>query len=214
MCYSLEASLSAWLIANSLAIYLFYRNRNYDRWNAGFVCVFSTIQLLEAGLWWTYGTSKGSNSLLTKMILLCLMLQPLAQSYLGYRYTSSEFLKYLSFVYLGVMLWSLYRIGSSSSKDFYSKTNSQSHLVWHDAGAESKGGNFVGGVSPMRWIVPTLYLFGLFVPLFFAKHNRGIPLLFVGGATALYSIFLAKGEEWGSLWCFYAVIYAIIAVFV
>lgn len=212
MCYSFEASLSAWILANSISIYLFYRNNNYDRWNAGFITAFSTIQLLEAGLWWNYNGQ--TNELLTKIILLILMLQPLVQTYLGYKYTQAEFLKYLSFVYVGIMLWSLYRIGSSSSGEFYSASNSQNHLVWHDTKAEREHGNFVGGIPPMNWIVPMLYLVGLFVPLLFTKEYRGLPLVMVGGATALYSIFLAKGQEWGSLWCFYAIIYAIVAIFV
>lgn len=212
MCYDIKSSLTAWVVANGLALYLFTRNKNYDRWNAGFIAVFSTVQLLEAGIWWTGPVEKDSptpsvsNELLTKMILLILMLQPLTQSYLGAVATQESFLYVLSFIYLGILLWVLvFRLGTARPGQFYTTQGKRGHLVWVDKQESS----FIGG-----WGIGTLYLAGLFVPLLFAKEKRGLPLILVGGGTAAFSLFLGVGEEFSSLWCYYAVLYALAAVFV
>jgi len=220
MCYSTESSLSAWVIANAIALYLFYRNRRYDRWNAGFIAVFTTIQLLEAGIWLTMEDSVSpvdnpSNELLTKMILLVLLMQPLSQAYLGAKATNASLLYYLSFIYLGVFLWALFfRVGTANPGEFYSSKGPQGHLVWHDSKSEANSGSFLGGDGNFSWLVGALYLSGLFIPLLFAKDYQGLPLLAIGGGTAVYSLFIAKSGEFASLWCYYAVLYAIVAVFV
>ena len=213
MCYDLESSLTGWVIAVSISLYLFYRNKNYDRWNALFITVFSTVQLLEAGIWWTYseGEKNPSNQLLTKLILLTLLAQPLVQTYMGAVYTKSETLQFLSYIYIGVFLWGLFRVSRSSPGQFYTSQNKKGHLVWNDSKSENE---FLGGSNPIiSKIVPVLYLGGLFIPLLFAKDFRGIPLLITGVMTALYSLSL-KENAFSSLWCYYSVIYAVVAIFV
>lgn len=37
MCYSTKASLIAWSTSVLIGIYLWQRNRRYDRWNASFI---------------------------------------------------------------------------------------------------------------------------------------------------------------------------------
>lgn len=218
MCYSVESSLSAWAIANTISIYLYQRNRRYDRWNAGFISTFTTIQLLEAGLWKSMDKeSKEMNDLLTRLVLLVLLLQPLSQTYLGAKYTGSETLYCLSFIFLGVFIWGLIRVGKSKPGQFSTKKGPGGHLVWTDSGSsgisKSSGTSFLGGDTGL--IIPGLYFTGLFVPLLFAKDYRGVPLLATGIITALYSMYYAGGgEEFSSLWCFYAVIYAAVAVYI
>lgn len=219
MCYNTESSLYAWIIANAIAIYLYNRNQRYDRWNSIFIAVFTTIQLLETGLWWTIDESASpqdnpSNELLTKMILLVLLLQPLSQTYLGAKATGSNVLHYLSFVYIGIFMYTLFRVGKSSPGEFYTSKNSRGHLEWHDTKVEAKDKSFVGGGSNLGWLVSSLYLFGLFFPLLFAEKYRGLPLFVTGVGTAFYSMFISKSGEFASLWCYYAVLYAIVAVFV
>lgn len=206
MCYDKESSLSSWVVANVIAIYLFSRNKNYDRWNAGFIAVFTTIQLLEAGIWWSIDQKSPnySNELLTKFILLVLLLQPVAQSYLGAKLTRSTTLYYIALACFGVLVWTLFfRMGTSSPGQFSSSKGPGGHLVWSD----SKTNNFLGG-----WGITLLYLVGLFAPLFFAKNYKGLPLVIVGLATAFYSTVIAQPGEFGSLWCYYGVIYSLVAL--
>lgn len=208
MCYDIQSSLIAWFISNSIALYLYHRNVRYDRWNAAFIFVFSMVQMMEAGLWWIQkeGLPSKTNEILTKCILLILLLQPLTQSYFGWKYTSSELLECMTYIYTGMLLWGFFRIAKAPEGSFYTKPNAKAHLVWYDSTKKS----FLGG--NMGYIIPTLYLAGMFIPLLFQKENRGIPLLITGMLSFFFSWFIGDSESFSSLWCFYAVIYSIVAL--
>jgi hypothetical protein len=209
MCYDIESSISAWIISNCIAIYLYYRNRRYDRFNSAFIISFSTIQLLEAGLWWSQkkGLPSNTNEMLTKLVLLVLLSQPLVQSYFGYKYTKENLLKYMCVVYFAMIVWGLYRVMSAKKGSFYTKPNSQQHLVWYDSSSIS----FLGGNLP-QYLIPSLYLGGLFIPLLFQKDNRGLPLIAVGVGSIAISLSMGDSESFSSLWCFYAVLYSLVAL--
>jgi hypothetical protein len=209
MCFNKEASFLAWTLSYTIAYYLYNRNKNYDRWNAAFILCFTTIQLLEAGVWLSLDDPKSVslNDLLTRLLLIALMAQPLVQSYMGYKYTQNNLLALMSFVFLGILLWGFVRIARSKPGQFVSYTGPKGHLVWTD-GENQKGNAFLGNK-----LVVGLYLAGLFVPLLI-MGNRGMILLAVGVAAALYSTFFANPEEFGSYWCFASVAYAVAAIFV
>jgi len=204
MCFDPNSSLLAWVISYSIAYYLFYRNRRYDRWNAAFILVFSLIQLLEAGLWTTvYDDNQAMNDLLTRIVLIILLLQPFVQSYMGATYTKSQILYVLTFIYFLLLIWGFYRITVSKSGQFQTSVGPNGHLVWNDG----SGGMFNGWSG-------ILYLAGLFVPLFFMDKAAWIPLVSVAALTAVWSWYSTKGLEFSSMWCVSAVAYSIVALFV
>ena len=206
MCFDTQSSLLAWSITYSIGVYLYFRNKNYDRWNAAFIMAFATIQLLEAGIWESiYRKKIELNDLLTRLILLTLMAQPLIQSYMGYRYTKESILALMSWVFLGLFIWAIYRIGTSNSGQFGSTQGPHGHLIWNDA----KSPNFLGG-----WWVGVLYILGLFIPLFFMKEHKGFVLLSIGVITAILSLLVTTKGEFSSYWCYTTVVYAIAALFV
>lgn len=218
MCYSVEASLTAWVISYAIAIYLFYRNQNYDRWNAAFIISFSTIQLIEAGLWLTNPKNPNNsdiNGMLTKILLIVLLCQPLVQSFMGYKNTESDILFYMSIVFLLILVYGFLKITSNASLEghgvtFNSSVGENGHLVWErNDTKESQNELFLGP----NWIV-WLYLLGLFLPLLFMKEYRGLPLLAVGLGTFYYNTKYSNTKEFGSMWCYSAVIYSIVALFV
>ncbi|ALX27592.1 membrane protein [Golden Marseillevirus] len=196
MCFSLESSLCAWALSIAFVVLLWTRNKLYDRWNASFLLCFSTIQLVEAGLWYNLG-SQGSNKALTSTILPLLLLQPLVQNYMGWKTTGSEVLKSTTILYL---LLFLSAFSQGMGKEYHTVVGEKGHLVW-----ETKEGE---GVMP-GWAAP-LYLFGLFFPLLW-QNKKGIPLIATGALTALYSWFKTNGREFSSYWCFTSVIYGVIA---
>jgi len=206
MCFDIQSSLLAWSLTYSISIYLYFRNQNFDRWNAVFIMTFSTIQLLEAGIWYSIGENKKTiNETLTKLILITLMLQPLAQSYMGYLYAQKFILAVLSSIIAGVLIWSIIRIVRATPGQFITNTGPRGHLIWSD----SKSPNFLGG-----WWIALLYLIGLFVPLFFMSGGKGVALLMIGVVTAIFSLMVASKEEFSSYWCYTTVIYAMVALFI
>lgn len=208
MCFDEASSLLAWTLSYTIAWYLYNRNQNYDRWNAMFIMCFTTIQLIEAGIWSTYGdptSSSSINELLTKLVLLVLISQPLFQSYSGYSATGSSMLGLMSVVFLAILMWTIYRLSRAECGQYSTAPGPNGHLVWRD----SKSPNFLGST-----LISVAYLFGLFVPLLFMREYRGIPLLIVGAITAAYSLMVAGRGEFGSYWCFASVAYAVAALFV
>lgn len=216
MCFDYQSSFFAWGASTGAAWYLYNRNKNYDRWNASFITCFSTIQLLEAGIWKTNpetGKPTDINKLLTKLVLMGLTAQPLVQSYAGYKFTHQPILWYLSWIFAGFFLWSMWRILSAKPSDFYSFVGEGGHLIWETEGSSKTKSNKKGSIFG-HWGFGILYLAGLFIPLLFMKKDAGIPLLMVGVGTALYSLFVAKPREFGSMWCYSSVIYSIAAIYV
>lgn len=203
MCFDEKSSLLAFTISYSIAWYLFERNQNYDRWLAAFIIVFSSIQILEAGIWRTDVKQGDVNELLTKLILIFLLLQPLVQSYMGYKYTKSQFLALLSLAFTAVLIWGFIRIGTAKPGQFHTTVGEHGHLVWEDSHLK---GSFLGAAGP-------LYMLGIFVPLLFMKGYVGLPIILIGGITALYSYYMTRGKEFGSLWCFTAVAVSLVALF-
>lgn len=224
MCFDSDSSLLAWTLCYSIATFLFHRNVGFDRWNAGFIICFSTIQLLEAGIWLTQDQktkdqhSKELNDLLTRVILLALVCQPLFQTYLGYKYTKSTVLGVLSFVFLGIILWTVMRLWKSKKGEFSSSPGPNGHLIWSDLRSQD---NFLGGNGSVGSLINGLYLLGLFLPLVYmviysppGRWMRALMLIATGLATAGYSILYAAPKEFSSYWCYSAVLYAIVAIFV
>jgi hypothetical protein len=204
MCFSPSASFIAWGASIASAWYLYHRNKSYDRWNAGFIMTFSSIQLFEGGIWLSDPAKKNKfNEILTQLILLGLTAQPLMQTFQGYKYTSQAILWFLSWFYLGFFLFSLWRVLRSKPGSFQTTVGQKGHLVWHDR--QSK--NFLGPT-----VLGVMYMIGLFLPLLFMKSHKGWPLILTGVLTALYSLYIAGPGEFGSYWCYTAVIYSFISI--
>lgn len=224
MCFDKDSSLLAWSLSYTIAMFLFYRNRGFDRWNAGFIICFATIQLLEAGIWSTQESkTKGEhsqelNDMLTRVILLALVLQPLFQTYLGYKYTKSAVLGLLSYVFAGIILWTAIRLWKSKKGQFSSAPGPNGHLIWTDSQSPH---NFLGGAGTAGPVIGALYFAGLFLPLAYmalrsppGKWTRAILLILIGAVTAVYCMMYAAPKEFSSYWCFTATAYALAALFV
>jgi len=206
MCFNAKSSFTAWIIAVILSIYLYKRNKNYDRWNAGFILTFTFIQFLEGGVWLSLKYREITlNSILTTFILISLLYQPFTQSALGYKYSKSSILKYSTLVYALIIGYTLYRIATTPISNFSSTPGEKGHLVWDD---KTHPNDFLGGGFNF---ISYLYLAGLFLPLLY-QGWRGIPLIIVGLATAYYSLRVAGEKEFGSYWCYTSVIYALVAI--
>ena len=198
MCFSVESSLLAWVISLLLAYYLWQRNRKYDRWNASFLFTFTLIQLLEGGIW-----AGINNSMLTKLILVVLLLQPFVQTICAKKFIPTSTILTMMCIIYGIIL--IYTLIRTSNSAFSSSVGEEGHLVWTDS---SYPNSFVGG---KYGFITILYLLGLFIPLLY-QGSCGIPLICIGILTALYSWYKTQGKEFSSLWCFTSVVYGLAAL--
>lgn len=204
MCFDTKSSLLSWIISITIAIYLYKRNRKFDRWNFYFIITFSSIQLLEAAIHAGFDKDR-----IVSLILVMLLLQPLVQNLGCYSYlksendTSSSIIK--PFLYLYVVLLAYIYIFSLRNK-FTSYKGENGHLVWEVVSSNNENKNLMS--TPIQY----LYLFGLFFPLLFMGQT-GYILITVGVLTALYSYLTSSGKEFSSMWCFTSVIYSIVCIF-
>lgn len=189
MCFSLEASLIAWIISIIIAGILWCRNKKYDRWNALFICSFAMIQLWEAGIWYN------GQDVWVKLIAITLAIQPLAQTLGAYYSTNKPYLLgILGIIYLIILSVTIYKVFNNEYK---AKIGPNKHLVW-DSRIDIP-------------IMPIIYLFGLFFGLLYGLPET-IPLIVVGLGTLGFSMTRVSTNEIGSYWCYTAVIYSLIAI--
>jgi hypothetical protein len=204
MCFNKETSWGSWLVISTIAWYLYKRNKGVDRWMAIFIGVFSLIQLLEGFVWAGIDTNRPQiNANATALIIIAIWLQPLVQSYMGYLYTSSSILYWFSLIFVVMLLWAIYRF---FTEDFYSVPGPNGHLVWKS----SEKGAIING---KRWLLVP-YLVGLFLPLIYLKTSQSIPLLVIGLGTLYWSQKYYKDGEFSSMWCFSALLYAMVTLMI
>lgn len=211
MCFSVESSIAAWLVSIAAAVILVNKGKKTDdyftrEWLPAFIVAFSTIQLLEAGLWSSLD-SQSINEILTKLIFLTLLAQPLTQNYMGSRdpnmgETQAQILRIMTFIFIGIMIWGIWKVSSSN---FSSYVGSNGRLEW----------NLQENSFPS-----ILYLIGIVLPLFFVRPiERSLPLIVAGIATFIFSWYQTKNsngktEGFGSFWCFTAIAFSLTALFV
>jgi len=203
MCFSTESSLIAWVISVVIAIYLWKRNRNYDRWNSAFILSFSTVQLCEAGLWnQNPPSSTPRTHIWLSILLVALYSQPLVQTFCAWRHSGDQILKIMTLIYTIILVIMLYR---TMTENFYTTVGPNGHLVWN-----SRRRPFLTGGC---YLIGILYLIGVFLGLLWVVP-QSMPLIAIGFFTLVWSMSQAPGGEFGSFWCFTAVAYSVAAIFV
>jgi hypothetical protein len=229
MCQSAKTSLVAWIVATVIAMIILTTGKKNAKWNAFFILTFIAIQLLEFFIWHFRKSEQlsasadearrlGCNSeknrhsgdVMVRLILIGLWLQPLVQTYMAYKYGSGykPQLMVITIVYFVMVLWSITqamdRNAEFRAQPVVCAENANGHLTW----SRSNSPNGFVGPGPAGY----LYVFGLFFGLLFMTPKLfGIMLTLVGGAMVAYtSKTYAKGE-FASMWCLFALFYAIVA---
>jgi hypothetical protein len=216
MCFTKEVSFAAWLVSIIIAacIYLKDTSSSINRWLAAFIVAFSTMQLLEAGVWISIENGNGKwNEIFTVLIFLSLLVQPLIQTYFGYIATKNIVLQILTWACVGLLIWGIYK---AFTNRYQSQVGPNGHLIWYRLVGQGKAVTDFKQepllMSPY-YIVIILYMLGLFVPLLFLG-SAGIPLLLIGLGTLAFSCYMYyETGEVSSIWCFSAILYSIAAFF-
>lgn len=208
MCYSFEVSLLSWIGGVSISMYLFQRNKNYDRWNAAFIFTFISMQLIEAILWKTIEyRNKKLNSLITAIAILALYSQPMVNSLMGYKYTNQIVLFFIGLLYSLFIVIATYKITTTALSNYHTDVGINGHLVWN---SDNSKYFFAGNYNAIR----ILYILGLFLPLLYQQPflTRALPLLSIGFITLIISMLNTSYDETSSMWCFLALLYGITAM--
>jgi len=205
MCWNSPISIVTFIIEVTICIYLFRRNKNFDRMNSIFILSFSLIQLLEGFIWLGVSDKCEYNGFVS-LIPIALWLQPLAQSYgLYYVYKNNKDLgRLIDVKYIPIILMFLYMIffvySIFKNKKSVVTIGEHKHLNWNC-------GQAILDNSLMIFV----YLFGILFPLFLTKKWK---LIFLGLITLIYSLYnYSRSKESSSFWCFLGLLYAIVAVF-
>lgn len=196
MCYSFKASITAWIIALVSCLYMLSYPEIYGTWIPLFILTFSQIQILEAIIW----SNGNKNTETTRLLMFFLLLQPLVNSFLGYRNTNNKFLLYSSFFYGAIII---YHLITSRKDEFKTMTGPTGKLIWsrfRDGKEVNVFGNeFIGFV----------YFAGLFFPFFFMEGNVKYVPLFTAVITFMITVVRNRCEFY-STWCYLAIMMSVV----
>jgi len=155
------------------------------------------IQLWE-GLIWYFGTTHClSNTVFVPLILVTLYLQPFVQTWMGYLTTKQRTLYIMSFVYIVLLIFALYR---AFTENFSVVVGEHGHLVWN-----TDRGSFIGSFG-------VLYLLGMFLGLLYDAPTT-LPLIVYGLISFTVAMKYMPTKEFSSFWCYIAVGYSVVAYF-
>jgi hypothetical protein len=218
--------------SNIIALYLYSRNKLYDRWLASFIFVFSLVQLGEFFLWTSQRSNDGkpatitnfsySNNTITRFIFLALMLQPLVQCYgafLSYHDKNKIVKNILTVAVIFYIFLFLYSIWFSirNGQNMHTSVGESGHLEWNNQYTPDTVTIFNKKVTvdpkPCSGLicgfVAVAYLIGIIAPLFI-MGKKGIFLLVAGLIGICVSLYMARKSpaSFGSMFCFFAIIYS------
>lgn len=202
MCYSFKSSITAWLFSLISCIYML-SSSNYNNWIPLFILTFTQIQIMEAVIWTSMGKNNEVNSQATKLILFLLFLQPLLNSYIGYKNTNNDILLYLCIFYILIIIYYYF---STKNDKFLSTVGPNHHLVWNRSNNDGKTKQFFG-----NGIFALIYLVGMFLPFLFYKGKMGIITIIFGLVTFILTAINYK-DEFSSMWCYSSVLLSFIAL--
>ncbi len=214
MCFSAKASVSAWWILALLALFLWYRNENYDRALAPFVLALGLIQLIEYGIHNNANGTQGGKALFITLWLQCLLLAIGVYVFIKVEVSKTgttggkkflETLAVLNLILFSVIFVIALMYTFFSSAQFSATVGSTGHIEWYRNDHALMGN------------IGILYIIGIFVPLFlifwyYGFSNIGVSLLIIYGIlSAAYVVTMYPPEAFSSMWCYLAVGFAFLA---
>lgn len=191
MCWSYEVSVMAGSFSYLIALYLWLRNIDEDRWLSIVIFTFSTIQWCDAILWKNLNNDN-VNSVITSLVPLIFALEPLSvilgAKYVGYDVSNLE-----------IVIYIIYACIIYSTKSAYTET------------ILSQNQSLVYGPDPQFLSALSFLCFGLYPLIKYYPHSLS-KLLFItiliGGWTYSY----LKTDSFTSNWCLYSNLVSVVAL--
>lgn len=216
MCYDKKSSIIAGIIAYMFAAAIYTRNEGYDRWIAIFIFTYSTVQFLEAGVWYSIETNNNRiNDFVTRLLLIALWLQPIVMTlgaiYLGQNNKLNMMLRITLMLLFVFMSRSLIRV-LDSNRCFESKVGENGHLLWTEQNKDPN--HFIDNYFPVTSKI--IYIVGMFLPyMFMANSVRTFVMSGIVAVSLLYNyITYYHTGEFSSMWCYHAIAASVVSWFV
>jgi hypothetical protein len=223
MCWNKEVSLVTFLVVIIIVIILYTRNVGSDRHLAIFSAIVVTVQLLEFFVWLSIENGdKNMNSLVTRLILIVLWLQPLINTIMAYNDVNREDCKddgdrinnkwkkailVICFIVFGAL--AINGIVNSTKGKFSSRPGPGCHLIWKRKVKGVKTERLTGN----KYMV-LIYLIGLTLPLLLMKpFLKAFSLVVLGLILLVISKLISSPKESSSWWCWIAFVFVIAAYF-
>ena len=186
MCKSFEVSVLTGIYSYAIAYYLYRRNLKYDRAISIVLFVFSTIQWLEAILWYDLSNLM-INRFATTLIPIVLGLEFLASLYAASMYFDISKLEIIIYIISFILLNFMWYKSSTGVSTVDLNTGS---LLW--------GGIGIGMVARCLFLILILYPLFRFVPTSLAI------ILFISLTIIFFFYAFRYGDTFGSNWCWIA----------
>jgi len=204
MCINPQSSLNSFIFSICCSGFLFFRNKPFDIGNAAFIISFTTIQLLEYFIWKSIDSNNlEDNSYYTRLVPIVLFAQPLIQTYFSYTYTKSYNLLIFIYIFMGILLYTIYTINNFNYK---SVKGPNKHLIWYKIDKISNEKSIV----IQRYFFGYIYLIGMGIGLYYTGNYS---LLSYGIGSFLFILNNYSEDEFSSMWCFVAIGYSLLCIF-
>ena len=199
MCFSAEASLSAYILGTIASLYLLIKGDKYDKHIGLFSLSFIQMQLVEFFMWIDQDCNKDFNhyaSIFSKYILI---LQPISITIGALLFKTTNIPNNL--LYLLILISFIYFIDYSikifyNKRKFCSKSINNGYLEW----------DFVSKITLLEYIIYFTIMFLLWP---FVKDIKGILVFIFSIISLLFGLnnnYKFNFEQWESKWCFFGVL--------
>ena len=199
MCFSAEASLTAYVLGSIASLYLLIKGDKYDKHIGLFSLIFIQIQLAEFLMWIDQNCNKNINHYATNFANYILILQPLSIIIGAILFSTTNIPNNLLYCFLlifiiGLIIYSI-RIAYNKKK-LCSKSINNGYLEWDV-------------IKKPNLIYYIFYFIFMFLIWPFVKNKKGIFIFIFGIISLLFGLnnnYQFNFAQWESKWCFFGVL--------
>lgn len=210
MCWNKEVSITTFIIAAIGVFYLYFRNKENDRWVAIFAGTIAMIQLAEYFMWDNNDCGNKINKYASIFALLVLALEPLSNIIGGLYFSNTPYKKILKYMLLSYIIFMIFFYfsqiynkkidwcGSSQCNDSNITSNNNSSAI-PDCNLKWL---FIGGFNYKLIIIWIMFLLIPFLTM--TPEFHGILLVALGILTYGMAALINPAAR-GSIWCWLAI---------
>ena len=208
MCFSAEASITAYIFGSIASLYLLIKGDKYDKHIGLFSLTFIQMQLAEFLMWIDQDCNKYINHYATIFAEYILILQPLSIILGAILFKTTNIPNNL--LYFLVLCYVIYLLVLSigiiyNKRKLCSKTINNGYLEWDNINETYLFNNFIYFI----------YFILMFLIWPFVKNKKGLIVFIFGILSLLFGLnnnYEFNFAQWESKWCFFGVLLPFIII--